>query len=320
MSELLHYISSQPFFGTLTFGIIAMVIVGSSWCLIGLIMGDAPKKGVEPSYVQLLGGLFSVSVSTTIMFATKSCPNTTWQIILATCGLYFISGIMNFFMLQIMSAAMQKGPNGIIWAIIQSALVFPFIIGVMFFDVKLSVVRVLGIIFLLVALGLFGVCKDNSINNRGNWRLLAFICLAICAVQQNLMTIPSYFEAARSISSIVRTLSTASGSTLGAIFYVACSARRRSVFGNTLKNRMLWKYVMALQFFNLIFAYTLFYPGMNAMADAGLGGMCYPMLVGSCLVSFTLASIYLLKEKVKPLQVVGLVICISGLVFICTKV
>jgi multidrug transporter EmrE-like cation transporter len=83
---------------------------------------------------------------------------------------------------------------------------------------------------------------------------------------------------------------------------------------------MLWKYVMALQFFTLIFAYTLFYPGMNAMADAGLGGMYYPMLVGSCLVSFTLASIYLLKEKAKSLQTVGLVICIFGLIFICTAV
>lgn len=313
MSELLHHISSQPFFG-----ITAMVIVGSSWCLVGLVMGDAPKKGVETSYLQLFGGLFSVAASLLILFATKSVPQCGLSIFLMTCGLYFICGVMNFFLLQIMSAAMQKGPNGIIWAIIQSALVFPFIGGVLFFDVQLSFLRVLGILFLLVALALFGFCKDNSTSHGGNWRLLAFIGLAICAVQQNLMTIPSYFEEARCIGSIVRALSTVFGATASAILYIACSAKRRSTLGKNLKNTMLWKYVIALQFFSLIFAYTLFYPGMNAMADAGLGGMSYPMLVGSCIVSFTLASIYILKEKTKPLQIAGLFICILGLVCICT--
>ena len=73
----------------------------------------------------------------------------------------------------------------------------------------------------------------------------------------------------------------------------------------------------ALLFFNLLFAYTLFYPGMNAMADAGLGGMCYPMMVGSCIVTFTLSSVWILKEKLRPLQAAALGICISGLILLC---
>ena len=92
---------------------------------------------------------------------------------------------------------------------------------------------------------------------------------------------------------------------------------------NTLKrgvaNPTLWKYVAALQFFNLVFAYTLFYPGMNVMARAGMGGMCYPMMVGSCIVSFTLSSIWLLKEKISRIQLAALAVCIAGLVLICTK-
>ena len=56
---------------------------------------------------------------------------------------------------------------------------------------------------------------------------------------------------------------------------------------------------------------------MNAMADAGLGGMCYPMMVGSCIISFTLSSIWILKEKLRPLQAAALGICVSGLVLLC---
>ena len=58
---------------------------------------------------------------------------------------------------------------------------------------------------------------------------------------------------------------------------------------------------------------------MNIMARAGLGGMSFPMMVGSCIVSFTLSSVWLLKEKVKGVQIAGLALCIAGLVLICTQ-
>ena len=319
MQSLIHTLSSQPFFSTAWFGILAMVIVGSSWCLIGLVMGDAPKRGIEPSLVQLFGNSFSVAASIVIMFATGSVPECSWWITFATCGAYVVAGMMNFFMLQIMAYAMQRGPNGIIWAIIQSALIFPFLGGVIFFGVELTFARTVGILLLLAALILFGAAKENS-NARGNWRLPAFICLAICAVQQNIQTAPSYYEEARAVGSIVRSLSAAGGGLVGAIFYnlARLNAERKEQFRRNIFNPILWKYIGALQFFNLLFAYTLFYPGMNAMADAGLGGMCYPMMVGSCIISFTLSSIWILKEKLRPLQAAALGICVSGLVLLCS--
>ena len=79
----------------------------------------------------------------------------------------------------------------------------------------------------------------------------------------------------------------------------------------------LWRYIIALQFFGLVFSYTLLYPGMNVMADAGLGGICYPMMVGSCIVTFSLASVCLLKERMTLLQAIALTVCITGLVLIC---
>lgn len=321
LHQFIQTISSVPFFHTVWFGIIAMVIVGSSWCLIGLVMGDAPKRGIEPSLVQLSGYSFSVTLGIVIAFVTGSLPVCSWKITLVTCGTYAVAGMMNFFMFQIMAYAMQRGPNGIIWAIIQSALIFPFLGGVIFFNVHLTFFRLAGILLLLTALVLFGLAKDNS-KNRGGWRLPAFICLAICAVQQNLMTAPSYFEEARAIGSIIRSLSVAGGGLFSAIFYnlVRMTPQRLAQIRGNFRNTILWKYVGALQFFNLIFAYTLFYPGMNAMADAGIGGMCYPMMVGSCILSFTLSSIWLLKEKVRPLQAAALAVCISGLVFLCIQV
>lgn len=319
--HLLQFLNTIPFFSSVLFGIIAMIIVGSSWCLVGLVMGDAPKKGIEPSLVQLGGALFSVTFSLVIMVVTSAYSTASARVTVLTCLTYFVATCLNFVMLQLMSKAMQLGPNGIIWAIIQSALVFPFICGIAFFDVNFTFLRGTGIIFLLAALILFAFSKNNDNRSGGKkWKILAFTCMIIAAVQQNLSTLPSYFEAARGVPSIVRSLSSACGSLFMAVIWnlLQMNQARWNQIKSNIRNVILWKYIATLQLFGLIFAYTLFYPGMNVMADKGMGGMCYPMLVGSCIVSFTLSSIWLLKEKLRPVQLAALIVCIAGLILICT--
>jgi drug/metabolite transporter (DMT)-like permease len=319
-ATICNHIAEIPFFSSAAFGIMAMVIVGASWCLIGLIMGDAPKRGIEPSLVQLFGGVVSVLASVVIMFATKAYPTAPARVVFWTCAAYAYSGMSNFIMLQIMSSAMQSGPNGIIWSIIQSAMIFPFIGGILFFGVEFTAFRGIGIFLVLAALVLFALAKDNS-NNSGKWKLKAFICLAMCAIQQNITTMPSYFPEVKGVSSICRSLVSALAILVTALIYniVRMNDARREQIKKNIRNLTLWKYIGGLQFFNLIFAYTLLYPGLDTMADHGLGGMCYPMLVGSCIVSFTISSVLILKEKIRPVQVAALTACIAGLVFICTK-
>lgn len=318
---LSDFFNSIPFFGSVTFGIIAMCIVGASWSIIGLVMGDAPKKGIETSMVQLAGAIFSAAVSAVIMVITSAYSTASWQVTLLTCLCYAANGALNCIMLQFMSKAMQTGPNGIIWSIIQSGFVFTFITGIIFFDVKLTVMRGAGVLFILLALLIFGLGKVN--NEKGSkWKLLAFIALFLTGAHQNLSVLPSYFEAAQNVPSIVRALSTSLGVLVCAAIWdiVQMTEEHLQKIKKNFQNPMLWKYVGLLQFFSLVCAYTLLYPGMDIMAEAGMGGMCYPVMVGSCIISFTLASILLLKEKIKLLQLCAIAICITGLILICTKV
>ena len=310
------------FLNSVYFGITAMVIVGSSWCLVGLVMGDAPKKNVDTSMVQFFGAAFSCLVSLILWITAIPTVNCSLSVLFLACGVYALGTFMNFHMLQFMSAAMQLGPNGVIWSIIQSAFIFPFIGGILFFDVKFTFLRGIGIFLLLAALFCFGRVKDNSVKGSdGKWKKLAFICFGIVAIQQNLTTAPSYFEEAREIPSIIRTLANSFGVLLAAAISNGIKIARQPEFKDVLKksffNWHLWKYVGALQFFGLLFAYTLQFPGMDIMAKAGLGGMCYPTMVGSCIVSFTLSSVFILKEKVRKIQMAALVLCILGLILIC---
>lgn len=320
LNQVVQFFSSISFFSTVAFGIIAMVIVGSSWCLVGLVMGDAPKKGIDSSLVQLWGAVVATVASVIIMFATADYSTASWQVTFYVSLILAISAALNFTMLELMSRAMQCGPNGVIWSIIQSAMVFPFIVGMIFFDVKFTWLRGAGIFLLLAALVLFAITKDNS-SSGGKWKMLAIAGLIITAIQQNLSVLPSYYPEADKVPSIVRVIATELGFMISAIVWNLIRMNREhwEKIKSNLKNGMLWKYTIALQFFNLFFSYTLHYPGMNVMADKGMGGMCYPMMVGSCIVSFTLSSIWLLKEKVKPVQLAALIVCIGGLILICTK-
>ncbi|GEM_PF-380266 len=320
---LISFLQSVPFFHFTSFGILAMILVGSSWCLVGLVMGDAPKKGIDPALVQLCGGLFSVVIGSLIMVATHSYSSAPAAVTCWTLLTYFISGAVNFAMLQTMAAAMQRGPNGVVWGIIQSSLVFPFIVGVSVFGVALSGPRLAGIILLLLALIFFASAKNNAAKtprSKGlNWKIIALIGMVLAATQQNLSTAPSYFESARGVSSIMRSIASAAGTLVAAIIFTLArltpELKTKLLFG--IKNPVLWKYIFALQTFSLLTSYLLLYPGIDVMADHGLGGMCYPMMIGSCIVAFTLLSAWLLKEKISRMQIAALVACVLGLAAIC---
>lgn len=177
------------------FGGMALLLVGASWCLVGVIMGQAPRKGVEPSLVQLGGGLVALLVGLGLL-SMRGMAAVPLPVLLTACACYAADGAINCAMLQLMSYAMQRGPNGIIWSIIQSALIFSFLGGVGFFGVSLTWGRGVGIVLLT-------------------------------------------------------------------------------------------------------------------------GAVSYPLMVGSCIVSFTIYSRLVLKERLKPLQYLALVLCLTGLAGLC---
>lgn len=315
-----EFLSSITFFNSAAFGISALILHGCLGCLPGLVMGDAPKKRIDPGLVQIFAALIASILSIIIIFASSAYTTApAWAVVL-TCASSFYTGLSNFIMLLIMSKAMQNGPNGIIWAIIQSAFVFPFIISIAFFGVVLTPMRLAGIIILLAALVFFGCAKDNS-GKSGKWKLLAFICLAMCAVQQNITSIPSYFPETYGVPSIIRALCEAGAIVIAGTVYnlIRMDRNRWQMIKENISSKTLWKYVAIIQNFHVIIAYVLFYPGLNAMAEHGLGGMSFSIITGSCIISFTIAGVIFLKERLTWLQSSGLVCCVSGLILICTK-
>lgn len=312
------------------FGVLALLAVGASWCMVGIIFGDAPKRGLDIRLLQFFGGITSITVGIIIALFFLPPKMIDSQVMFWGLGSYFCAGVFNYAGLQAMGKGMQLGPNGAVWGIMQSALIAPFLGGILIFGQPLTVPRLAGIVLLVAALVFFAKAKNqrsgSSGRAEGNWRFYAFLSFGIICFQQNFGTAPSYFAACRELSPVQRALAGAAGSFSAASCMLLFQKIRHPEISQKIfsgwKNKWLYIYVFGQQFYGLFFAYLLFYPGMDAMAEAGAGAICYPMMVGSCIVSFSLYAIWVLKEKITRVQLTALILCVLGLTALCfpTKV
>ncbi|MBQ6471621.1 MAG: hypothetical protein IJJ33_06535, partial [Victivallales bacterium] len=118
------------------FGILAMVLVGLGWTFYGYVMGKAPRLNIQVSCLMPICSLVTALVCLAIGLV-RGIPQVEGKVFLLTLCSCCSAGFLNFFQLELMSRAMQKGPNGIIWSIVQSGFVFPFFMGVLCFHVPL---------------------------------------------------------------------------------------------------------------------------------------------------------------------------------------
>ena len=316
MAQILEFLNT-PFFG-----ILAMVLVGISWCFVGAIAGKAPKEGIPMEYIIFSGSVASMVGMGIIMIVLKSNLSCPLPLFILTSAVFFAAGSFCFAQHKLTSLAMQSGPNNIIWAITQSAMVFPFIISVLFFGVKLTVLRLIGIILMLLALVVFGASGNDASGVRGKWKLVTFICLGVVSLQQILVTIPFYYPEAANISPLYCTFMMMAG-------YAVCStvlfvSRRRDReyiegFYKSLVSAKAWKYSFWLLPVSSIVAFLCQFPGMKVLAEHGMGGMSCPLMVGSCIVIFSIFTTISLKEKFRAIQIFALACCICGLFLICTS-
>ena len=297
-------------------GTLALVFVGLTWSVTGIVMGQAPKRGVDTSAVQFASALFGIVVSIAVLFFLP-CKSCSAKVFLLTCGAFFLYGFLNFMMLQIMAMAMQRGPNGIIWGIIQSAVVFPFLTGIVFFGVALTPVRAAGMALLLTSLAVFGLCRSNSNGPSGKtWKLVTFLDFLLCGIVMMVSNLPSYNPEAEAVSSVTRTMFTCIGTLCGALVYniFRVGSEKSKTFLLNLRKQKLWEYVGALQGFSLVCGYFFFYNGLNALAKAGAGSIAYPLLIGSCIIGFSLYSMVFLEERPTLPQYLALATCMAGVV------
>ena len=308
--------ASCAFFNTAAFGIIALVLVSLTWVLLGVIAGKAPKLGYTMEGIYLTGSVLSMIFAGTICLisgiGTGEFAPFFW-----TALAFFINGALCFVKGFLMSKVMQSGPNGIIWAILQSSMIFPFIFGVAFYGVKLSGIRVSGMIFMLIALGMFALTRNNSSKGKGTWQFWTFFMLFLSGLDQIAASLPFYYPQTKGISPMYNIFWIMAG--YFAVSFITVCARKelRENLKASVKKVSYWMQSLALLPLAGLFAVLFQFPGMRVMADNGLGAMSFPILVGSSVAVFTLYSAIILKERFKFIDMIALLSCVAGQIMLC---
>ena len=317
INDFISALGNVPFFNTAAFGIIALVLVGASWCLVGAIAGKVPKLGYSMETLYLTGSSIAMIFIAIVCGATTGIGKCAITPLLLTSGAFFLGGVGCFFQGVAMSRAMQCGPNGIIWAIIQSAMIFPFIFGVAFYDVKLNILRILGICLMIGALVMFAFAKDNSKKTSGSWQVWTFAALIVVGIEQVVTNIPFYYQETKNISSMFNIFCMMFGYLVSSIVVMLFNKNCFTELKTVICKKSFWIYSVSLLPLAALIAIILQLPGMRAMADNGLGAMSFPILVGSCIAAFTLYSAIILKEKFKIIDLIALISCIGGQILLC---
>ncbi len=298
-------------------GIGMMILTGLSWIITGIVMGRAPKENIIVDSLIFMGACFSVAVGT----ATGCFSGfPAWSGMLPViAGCMFLGGIFCGFQLFFMSRAMQIGPNGVVWSLVQSAFAAPFLVGVICFRTPASLWRWLGFGAAVMSVLLIGFLKSSGKSRYGNWKTTAFLSFVMTAILQVLCNMPSYFPESGSVSSVWRSTFCAGGTAAGIFFFYAFRCRlsdfRRNL-ATTLRRKKAWQLCLLMQSFSLGSSYLLLYPGMDLLADAGAGAIAYPLMVGSCLIGFEVYSVAVLRETRSFLQWLMLLLCLSGVVLL----
>ncbi len=296
-------------------GVVLMIIAGIGWAAVGAIVGAGAKRKISIAEVQCCSSLMIVTAAV-IMLCIRPDQPTDGSVRFMSLAAFWCAGVLNFFMMLLMQAAMNNGPNGVSWAIIQSGMVVPFLIGTLFFRENPAWGRLLGLLMLLLSLVLFAFARDNSVKgNRSIWLLASALGFLVAGTNQTLVNLPSYYHSADAVSTISRTLCLQVGTFCG--WLLALPFRFRKLSGKFTP--ALLKIAVMLAVVNLTNGFFVQYYGMNMLAKVGFGAVAMPLISASCLIFFTLYSIICLREKLTWASRIAFVLCIIGVILMSLK-
>ena len=291
--------------------ILLLILTGIIWVGIGAVVDASAQKGSSLDFIQGMAALLMMLIGSVVWFFGDSSVHP------LTLAFLPMAGVINYVVFVLAKKAMACGPSGLTWAIMQSSFVMPFLMGVFFFNVPCSLLRGSGIAVLFTSMFFMGSGAKIPDNTNGTpsskstwifYTLLAFLAAGICQCCSN---IPSYFikEASNGLDNL---LFRSGINSTGAFLCFLLSP---------VWNKKAWRSQNCLKSVGLFFASTLtalccLYKGLDLLAAREAGAIGYPIALGATIAAFLFYSSWQLKEKLTPTALLGVLLCLCGIVLV----
>ena len=291
-------------------GICLLLLTGLCWVGIAIVVNDAAEHNRDLDRIQFCtSGSLAVIALLALAFRLPSAEHLR-NLILISIPVFF-AGIANFAMLSLMKQGMRTGSPGSVWGIVQSALICPFLMGILFFGVIPTMTRIVGILLIVAGIVLFSRSKPRRQDCGKFWLLPTCGSFLFSGIAQCFANLPSYWSSF-TMSPILRALLVQSGtvSAFVAVFLFRGKKKSQSDFRSIIKPVIFLTAVQALSLF------FLFYRGLDLAARAGAGSIGYPIAQGSCIVFFIIYEMLRNRKKCAASVWLALILQCSGLLAI----
>lgn len=292
-------------------GVLLLILTGLCWTFVGALLSYCASNRI--AVVTLLGpqSIMAIVVSVLVLpdysILGRGVSSGMWALI----GVMLAAGLANGFGILLMQKAMGLGHHGMTWAIGQSALMMPFLVGVLLFGEKPTLWRVVGVCAIVLSLVIFGAAGEHKENGQWrktprSWFLLALASLVILGAAQAFMTLPSHLPTLTDTANLrMPLLYLGNGAVIVALWH-RCGGRPTKL--------TLWLAVVGVVI-GFVATFALF-RGLDLMARCQLVSLGFPIAVGACIVAFALYSALWLREPFTRRHLAGLILGLTGMVLL----
>jgi len=209
----------------------------------------------------------------------------------------------------LLNKAMGRGHNGACWTLSQSAMVIPFIAGILIWGESPSAVKLAGVACVLAAMISFGISREetpdpNRSSDSHSWFPLALVACAALGCMQIAMSIPSRWENWEDVYRI-RVPILLTGMAIANLL-IRCVQRPHP--GN-----IPWTYVLTNVAIALT-SQTVMFTAMDILAETGQTGLAFPVAINACVLGFSSYSLFWMREPTSKLHLAGMGLGATGIV------
>lgn len=291
----------------MTVGILMMVAAGLCYSGMAVIAGGAARRKVRMAPIQGGAALLIIAVGGGLLLLRR--PESGWEQY-GVWGVLFLAGALNFGVMECVNRAMAHGHNGIIWALLQGTLIFPFAMGVLLFREELSGVKLGGLAMILTSIFLLAAGQPKGGRGKnGRWMIPAALGFLLGGLSNCFANLPSYWPEAVDIGGIARTVALQCGAFCGFLLLAAFRPEERNCRGTG-------RFVLLLSGMTVLCQFFLLFRGLDLLAAHGAGAVGYPILTGVDMIGFTLYSLWCLREKLTGKAAAGIGLGLAGVICI----
>lgn len=292
-------------------GIGLSVLAGGIWTLTGVVNSCCARFKLDLVTYLLANTLFSLMLTALLFIHADHFFS--WNTALLA-GILIPAGFLNTFGALALQKGLQRGHHGIVFLIAQSALVLPFVTGVVFFRETPGLLRCSGAMGILLGMIFCAIPKikegkAEKTDGKG-WLFYSIAAFLLFGIAQSMMTVPSYWKGFVDAAGAKTTLIY-----VGSSFLMVMTALRPSIRKTLVFNKPLILCGIIVSVLNTV-SMGIIFAALDRLSLCGIGSIGFPLAISASLIGFTLYSLFVMKEKCYTFTILGLLVILAGGVMI----